>query len=382
MKFKRIIPLFFIAVLLSSFSISVGRALAYDEVFYSGNNVLFYNPDAQTCRVSANAVAADGSDNKANAYNYYLQKGLTGLQAAAIVGNFQQESNVNPKALNGIGAYGIAQWLGGREQNLKKEPYYVSGDTDASKELTVQLDFSWKELQGGENGAFIALTTATTTSAGELAVIFGEAYERYGSTEEGKRAQYAEEIYQLYSGSTTVTTSSSSASSCSSTKGAGQFVYYSQKDAEWALHPYGPLGNIRDIGCGPSSLAMIVATFKDKTVTPVEVADAGAANGSAEGGLTLHGPLLEAAKEKWGIDYQDITGQPFDQVVTAVKAGNLVYMGGSGAAPFTAGGHVVVIRGITDDGKVLVADPYRSGADVYTQAEVQAGRGSTFIINK
>ncbi|MDB5160606.1 MAG: murein hydrolase [Candidatus Saccharibacteria bacterium] len=370
---KRILSLFMVALAITSFGISAGRAFAVDQVFYSGNNILFYNPDDTSC--STTSVATTG-DNIGNAYNFFVSKGLTALQASAIIGNLKQESGLNPKALNSIGAYGIAQWLGGRKANLLKDPYYTSGATDPSKELQVQLNFLWSELQGAEKGAYTALTSSTSTDAGALALVFGQTFERYGSGEAGSRAKYAADVYTQY-GSTT----STGTGACTQA-GAGGFVYYSQKDPKWGDHIYGDAGAIKYAGCGPTSLAMIVATLADKTVTPVQTADLGAANGSAFSGGTKHVPLLQAAATKWGITYTDISSQPFDVAIQAVKEGKLVYMGGQGAAPFTSGGHVVVMRGVTPDGQIIIADPYRNAADVYSPQTVEAGRGSTFIISK
>jgi dienelactone hydrolase len=58
------------------------------------------------------------------AYNWFSssEKGLTSIQAAAVVGNLMRESGLNPTILNtsGSGAYGIGQWLGDRLTTMKK----------------------------------------------------------------------------------------------------------------------------------------------------------------------------------------------------------------------------------------------------------------------
>jgi hypothetical protein len=379
MRLKNIIPLFFITILLTSFSFSVSKVVALDETFYSGNNILFYSDQAQSCTTTP---IAQSGNNKGNIYNFLVSKGLNALQASAVVGNLMQESgpDLNPKALNSSsGAYGIAQWLGGRKTNLMKKDFYTQGATDPSKELQVQMDYLWEELQGPEKRSYEKLTTATTTDVKELAVIFGEAFERYGSGEEGKRATYAEEVFKEFGGSSVGP--SLSAVGCGNTA-AGNFVYYSQKDEKWANHSYGRAGNIGPSGCGPTSLAMIVATLKDKTVTPIDTADLGVANNSDSPKGTIHAPLIKAASEKWGFKYQEVSNEPFDKLTEALKSGSLVYMGGQGEAPFTSGGHVIVLRGVGDDGKIIVGDPYRGATDTYDQSVIEAGRGTTFIISK
>jgi len=372
---KRIIALFLVTLTLVSFTVSAGRVFAVDKVFYSGNDILFYDPDSKTC--SSTSVATSG-DNIGNTYNFLVSKSLTAVQASAIVGNLRQESGVEPKALNkSSGAYGIAQWLGGRKNNLLAKAFYTSGATDKAKELQVQLDYLWEELEGSEKGSLAALKSSTSTDVKALAVVFGEKFERYGKNEEGKRAQYAEEVFKQY-GSTTTSTGTGNCTNV----GAGNFVFYSQKDAKWATHSYGAAGTIGPAGCGPTSMAMIVATLANKSVTPVETADLGVASGSAFEGGTIHLPLIKAASEKWGLNYSDISGQTLDVAIETVKAGGLVYIGGQGPAPFTAGGHIIVMRGVTDDGKIIIGDPYRNAADVYPRETVEAYRSSSFAITK
>src|SRR4051812_8516410 len=54
------------------------------------------------------AVDLSGT-NVETAFKYFAGNGYTGAQAAGIVGNMMRESgpNINPTALNSIGAYGI-----------------------------------------------------------------------------------------------------------------------------------------------------------------------------------------------------------------------------------------------------------------------------------
>ncbi len=369
--FTRKVALFFAALMIMTLGVSVSQTLAIDEVYYSGNDILFYNPDAQEC--SSTEIASSG-DAPGNAFNFFISKGLNDLQAAAILGNFQQESSFQPTALNSIGAYGIAQWLNDRKARLLAKPFYSETNPDPAKELQVQLEFVWEELQTNEKGSYNALVGATTTSPGELAVIFGENYERYGEDEEGDRALYAEQFYAQFQGTVT------SSGTCGVP--AGSFVYYSQKDPKWGDTAYGSFGTIYENGCGPTSLAMIIATLVDNSVTPVEVAEAGAANGSSTAVGTAHLPLLEGAQSKWSFNYVDYTGQSLDKVIEIVKSGGLVYMGGQGPAPFTSGGHIVVMRGITEDGKIIIADPWRNAADVYDRETIDAYRGTVYAITK
>ena len=372
---KRIVAILLLILTITSSTITAGRAFAVDEIYYSSNDILFYNPNDGTCQSTEIATSAD---NIGNSYNFLVSSGYTAIQSAAIVGNLKQESGVEPRALNDTtAAYGIAQWTNGRKDSLLAKSFYTSGDTDSSKELQVQLEYLLEELGGSEKKASDDLKASTTTDVKELAILFGTSFERYGSGEEGKRAEYAESIYTQYGSTDAVTAETCNAAA------SGAFVVYSQKDERWASHPYGS-AKIGPSGCGPTSMAMIVATLSDKTVTPDQTADVGFANGSfLEGVGTKHLPLVKSASEKWGLKYVDIRSQSLDAAIDVVKAGGLVYMSGSGPAPFTKGGHVIVMRGVTEDGKIIIADPYRGGADVYDRSVIESNRGSsTYAITK
>lgn len=121
-------------------------------------------------------------------YNSFLQKGYNPIQAAAIVGNLQQENasfgtSTKNKFSN---ATGIAQWLGSRKKNLIND-YKEWYDIDN------QLDFIHREIQGdrnawtnnvgGKNAFFNATDVETATK------IFRKDFERPGEHEanDGKR---------------------------------------------------------------------------------------------------------------------------------------------------------------------------------------------------
>lgn len=167
-------------------------------------------------------------------------------------------------------------------------------------------------------------------------------------------------------------------SSDASKGGRGDFVYYSQKDPKWKL--YGPNNEgitIYEAGCGPTSLAMIIATFNNSSVTPQMMADAGYENGSLLSGVgTVHAPLLEAAKKKgWINDPIDFGSQSIEELMSFVKSGGLIYMSGHGSAPFTSSGHLVVMRDADIlAGTITIADPWRGEADVYPKEVVDTYR--------
>jgi len=130
---------------------------------------------------------------------FFEQKGYSPVQISAIIGALIQESNINPKAENKLGAFGIAQWLDRRPKLQQKIAY----DT-----LEVQLAFMIEEFNGSESIAGSKLKAALTL---EEAIVAMALYERYkgvttASTyqdlltapETGNRIGYAKYIFNNY----------------------------------------------------------------------------------------------------------------------------------------------------------------------------------------
>lgn len=156
------------------------------------------------------------------AFAYFIQKGLTADQAAGLVGNLMAESggntlNLNPKITNGIGAYGIAQWLGGRKSKLLS----MSGhDT-----MQVQLDFLWSELNGAYKKS--VLDPIKTADRGGATRIFLEKFEipctpgRGCDAEYANRKKNADTAYNTLSGMSFEGVAAASAQNCADQNGGG-----------------------------------------------------------------------------------------------------------------------------------------------------------------
>lgn len=101
-----------------------------------------------TCGGGTGNVSLVGSDNQQKTFNYFKAKGMTDIQAAAIVGNLMQESGINPRVNqhnNGAGR-GIGQWtVDDRWQQLLN---FATQQNSSPYSLGLQLDFMWKELSG------------------------------------------------------------------------------------------------------------------------------------------------------------------------------------------------------------------------------------------
>jgi hypothetical protein len=139
--------------------------------------------------------------------------------------------------------------------------------------------------------------------------------------------------------------------------GATAVVYFNQLDARYVNQPYGT-DKIGTHGCGPASLAIVVSSLTDRTVDPVEMAEWSVANGGwCEGNGSYHS-LIPAAAKAFGLNVEgDVQNAP-QRIIGALASGKLV-IALMAKGHFTSSGHFIVLRGVTADGKILVADPAR-----------------------
>ena len=132
-------------------------------------------------------------------------------------------------------------------------------------------------------------------------------------------------------------------------------VYYNQTDARWGNEPYGKTSTIGRAGCGPTALAIAVASLTSNKVTPYDVAQWSMANGGVCEGSGSYHSLITNGGRHYGLTVTSI-GRDGKKLVEALQSGKLVIAIMS-KGHFTSGGHFIVLRGVTEDGKILVADP-------------------------
>jgi hypothetical protein len=122
-------------------------------------------------------------ENSTKIYEFFISKGFTKEQAAGFVGNFWQESGLNPEIINSIGAIGIAQWLGPRKTQLlkKNNPYNIE----------TQLNFVIEELYSTEKVAYAFIKSSTTVEQATYNI--RKRFERPGEAEanDANRLKYA-----------------------------------------------------------------------------------------------------------------------------------------------------------------------------------------------
>ncbi|MGH7329635.1 MAG: phage tail tip lysozyme, partial [Polyangiaceae bacterium] len=126
-------------------------------------------------------------------------KGLTNFQAAGIVGNLDQESNVDPNAVQAGGpGRGIAQWsVGGRWDTDAGDNAvaYAAGKGVSVDSLNLQLDFIWYELT---NFGYGLSALRATTNVTDATVVFQDDFEGCGTCDQTNRVNYAKAVLAAY----------------------------------------------------------------------------------------------------------------------------------------------------------------------------------------
>lgn len=169
----------------------------------------------------------------------------------------------------------------------------------------------------------------------------------YHPSSEGSKL-FADLIYQAVSGAPVCDT--------------GEFTWYGQCDSKWASKPFkssaSDPGTVCASGCGPSSFAMMATVLLGRQITPDEVASK---FGSFHvPGLGSSWGLTKAAAAEYGLEYENISSSSKSEaqakITKYLKDGWMIHTSGGGTPPFTSGGHYIGIRGITPEGKWLLAD--------------------------
>lgn len=143
--------------------------------------------------VASSGAAVTAADQ--TAYEYFVGQGLTSYQAAGIVGNLDQESNMNPTVAQygGGPGRGIAQWsAGGRWDTDANDNvvWYAGTKGESATSLQLQLQFIWYELTTFSGYGLSELRASTNVTAATVA--FETYYEGCGECDQSNRIDYAE----------------------------------------------------------------------------------------------------------------------------------------------------------------------------------------------
>lgn len=389
---------YFGLALISFSALTPSVALALDTTFFSNNDILFYNPE--DCTVSTTAgggqttVAVVGNDNAEKVFNFLTTtnfagtggKPFTAVQAAGALGNFQQESTMNPAAVepNGNG-HGLAQWSFDRWSQLQS---LASSQGKDWTDISVQLLMISNELNNvagfsGEGSRLLAISNGEFAGVSDpvrASYLFQLSYERAGTPAQANRDSAATAYFQMFKDKapSTATPSTGSAPGGCATAGQAtgnfsdnnQFVFYNQCDAPW-----GPtvtsVGSICYNACGPTSTAMVIRNMTGQNITPTDTTNYVTQGGlwNSGGGTSFDTNVQLAAH--WGLKGSSLTtaqAQSVDYIRSVLASGGLVMVAGYGPRPYYGStAHFILIRAITADGHVLIANPAPTGPDDNTK---------------
>lgn len=132
----------------------------------------------------------------------------------------------------------------------------------------------------------------------------------------------------------------------------GDFINYFQGDYHQS---YGYGSTIANAGCGPTSMAMVVTYLTGEKHGPVELANWSLKRGYHIPNNGTAWAFFPAAAKAYGLDCEQ-SGVSASKIKESLSNGKMVVMN-VGPGTFTRGGHYIVLKGLTSDGRVIVSDP-------------------------
>lgn len=138
------------------------------------------------------------------------------------------------------------------------------------------------------------------------------------------------------------------------TGGSRQIVYFNQADPAWSARPYGS-DTIDKYGCGPTTLAMVLHSLTGAETDPEQVAQWASESGywAKHGGSYLS--IINGAANSFGLTAESVPDCSADRLRLELSAGKLA-IALMRPGHFTSAGHFLLLRGVTLDGGILVAD--------------------------
>jgi hypothetical protein len=145
-------------------------------------------------------------------------------------------------------------------------------------------------------------------------------------------------------------------SGVSFTDGATEVHYYNQLDSRWKDLPYGVTSTIGQAGCAPTSLAIVLSSLTNQIIDPLQMSSWAYENGYLCEGSGSYHSLIPNGGRHFGLTVEGCSVKEPQRIVDALSSGKLV-IAIMGKGHFTTRGHFLVMRDVTADGKILVADP-------------------------
>lgn len=139
------------------------------------------------------------------------------------------------------------------------------------------------------------------------------------------------------------------------TGGSVDITYFCQADEAWAMQPYGS-DSIGGYGCGPTVMAMVVASMTEVETDPVAMSAWAVSHGYwARRSGSAHS-IVPGTAQSFGLQVESFAPRTPEELKTALTSGKLM-VALMGPGHFTQRGHFILLRGVTLSGDILVADP-------------------------
>lgn len=145
----------------------------------------------------------------------------------------------------------------------------------------------------------------------------------------------------------------------------GDFVVYYQDEEPWASVVLGKTSNGEDMtikgwGCGPTSTAMAISTFRggDESINPETVSRFFHDSGDLKDDGT-HFSVWPKVEKEYNVTITEI-GTDMSKAEEALRRGSFVIISADGCPFACAGGHILLLRGMTSSGNFLIADPNKN----------------------
>ncbi|WP_300684389.1 C39 family peptidase [Acutalibacter sp. 1XD8-36] len=137
--------------------------------------------------------------------------------------------------------------------------------------------------------------------------------------------------------------------------GTNPVVYFNQGDPAWRDKPFGT-DYIGKYACGPTVMAMVVATLTDTDTDPAKMAVWAYEHGYWCSGSGSFPSIIEGTSKAFGIDCREAKDCDPGALRAHLRSGGLA-VALVGPGHFTDSGHFILIHGCSLSGEVLVADP-------------------------
>lgn len=133
-------------------------------------------------------------------------------------------------------------------------------------------------------------------------------------------------------------------------------IYYKQNDSRWADKIYGGNDTIGIYGCGPTVLAMVVSSLTEDKIKPDTMANWAYNNGYFCQGSGSYHSLIPEGATSFGLSVTNLNTPTPDVIRQELSTGKII-VALMDEGYFTSGGHFIILRSSTLDGKIMIVDP-------------------------